>query len=72
MLYNAKRHEMEIETLIKRLKTYRLEKRLSQADLAKILDVSFQTVNRWFTGHTNPNPIQLYQIEKLLKKSAQQ
>lgn len=59
---------MDIETLIDRLKTYRLEKRLSQADLAKILDVSFQTVNRWFNGHTAPSPIQQYQIEKLLKK----
>lgn len=60
---------MESEILIERLKTYRLENRLSQADLAKILDVSFQTVNRWFNGHTSPNPIQLYQIEKLLKKA---
>jgi transcriptional regulator with XRE-family HTH domain len=53
--------------IIKRLEKYRLEKRLSQAKLAKELEVSFATVNRWFNGRSNPNKIQTYHIEKLLK-----
>jgi transcriptional regulator with XRE-family HTH domain len=54
--------------LIEELETYRLEKRISQQELAKILGVSFCTINRWFTGKIKkPNKIQSYHIEKLLK-----
>lgn len=53
--------------IIKMLEKYRLEKRLSQAKLAKELEVSFATVNRWFNRHSKPNKIQTYHIEKLLK-----
>jgi transcriptional regulator with XRE-family HTH domain len=55
--------------LIKKLETYRLEKRISQQELAKRLGVSFCTVNRWFTGKIKtPNKIQSFHIEKLLKE----
>jgi len=54
--------------LIKELEIYRLENKLSQQELAKKLDVSFCTVNRWFNGHFKPNKIQRFHIEKILKK----
>ena len=54
--------------LINKLDIYRLENRLSQEKLAKLLRVSFATVNRWFNGHSKPNKIQEYHIKKLLDK----
>jgi len=57
--------------LIKKLETYRLEKRIPQQELAKMLGVSFCTVNRWLTGKIKrPNKMQSYHIEKLLKGKA--
>ncbi|NMC44068.1 MAG: helix-turn-helix transcriptional regulator [candidate division Zixibacteria bacterium] len=55
-----------MDKLIKALDDYRLEHRISQEKLAKILGVTFVTVNRWFNGHTLPNKIQRYHIQKLL------
>ena len=52
--------------LIGRLEVYRLENRISQQELAKKLDVSFATVNRWLNSKTKPNKIQEYHIKKLL------
>ena len=56
-----------MNTLINQLEIYRLEHKISQKKLAEMLGVTCATVNRWFKGHTSPNPIQAYQIEKLLK-----
>ncbi len=57
--------------LIEKLETYRLEKRISQQELAERLGVSFCTVNRWFTGKIKtPNKIQTYHIEKLLGRKS--
>lgn len=53
--------------LVKRLDTYRLENKISQQALSKLLGVSFVTVNRWFNSKTNPNKIQQYHIEKFLR-----
>jgi len=53
--------------LIKKLEIYRLENKISQEKLADMLGVAFSTVNRWLNGHTKPNKIQEYHIEKLLK-----
>jgi len=65
MLYDAiMLFNMEI---INRLQKYRLERRLTQMELADRLGVAFSTVNRWFRGHTEPNQIQTHQIKKLLK-----
>ncbi len=33
-----------------------------------MLEVSFATVNRWFNGHSKPNKIQAFHIEKLLNQ----
>jgi len=54
--------------LIKKLEEYRLENKIPQQALAKMLDVSFSTVNRWLNGKSKPNKIQSYHIEKLIKK----
>jgi transcriptional regulator with XRE-family HTH domain len=54
--------------IIKQLEIYRLEKKMTQEELAKKLDVAFSTVNRWFNGKSKPNKIQLYHITKLLKE----
>lgn len=52
--------------LIEQLERYRLENRISQERLAEILGVAFVTVSRWLNGHTRPNKIQSYHIQKLL------
>ena len=52
--------------LIKELEIYRLERRITQQQLADMLGVAFVTVNRWLNGHTLPNKIQEYHIRKLL------
>ena len=67
MLYKMLYYVTDMNHLIKRLKSYRLENRLTQQSLAKKLNVTFATVNRWFNGKSEPNEIQSYHIEKLLK-----
>lgn len=53
--------------LIDRLNTYRLERKLSQVQLAERLGVTFQTVNRWLNRRVTPSQIQEYQIKKLVR-----
>jgi len=57
-----------MRNLIERLETYRLENRLTQEALAKKLGVTFATVNRWLNDKSKPSKMQVYYIEKLLKK----
>jgi transcriptional regulator with XRE-family HTH domain len=57
-----------MKKLVKVLDDYRLEKRISQENLAKELHVAFSTVNRWFNNRTNPSKIQTYHIKKLIKE----
>lgn len=52
--------------LIMKLDEFRLEHKITQVQLADILDVTFATVNRWLNGHSQPNKIQTYHIKKLL------
>jgi transcriptional regulator with XRE-family HTH domain len=66
MLYDA---TMAIN-FIKQLETYRLENKITQEALAEKLGVAFSTVNRWLNGKVQPNKIQSYHIEKLLKKKS--
>lgn len=54
--------------LIKELEEYRLKNRISQEKLAKVLGVSFVSVNRWLNGHAKPQKMQIYQIEQFLRK----
>ncbi|HCD37234.1 MAG TPA: hypothetical protein DEQ77_00615 [Candidatus Omnitrophica bacterium] len=60
----------DIMKLIRQLELYRLENKITQAKLAEMLGVAYETVNRWFTGKTSPNKIQTFHIEKLLKSKA--
>lgn len=41
---------------------------ISQTELAKILKVSFQSVNRWENNHTIPVKITRIRIEKMCKE----
>jgi transcriptional regulator with XRE-family HTH domain len=59
---------MSVVDLIRALKTYRLEHRLTQEELAKKLGVAFTTVNRWFNDKTRPGELQEYRIKKLLER----
>jgi transcriptional regulator with XRE-family HTH domain len=54
--------------ILDNLNTYRLDNKISQQELAKMLGVAFCTVNRWFRGHHKPNMIQEHHIQKMLKK----
>lgn len=54
--------------IIKQLEEFRLEKKISQEELARKLEVAFSTVNRWFNGRSQPNKIQEHHIRKLLNK----
>ncbi len=53
--------------LLEKLELYRLENKISQKKLAQRLDVSNNTVNRWFRDRNKPNKIQTYHINKLLE-----
>lgn len=64
---NTTQDEKHLQSLIKDLENYRLENKIPQSELAKVLEVSLNTVNNWLTGKTLPSQIQAYAIEKLLK-----
>ncbi len=55
--------------LLQQLETYRLDRRITQAQLAKMLGVKVVTVSRWFNGHTQPRKMQEHHIRKLLKQA---
>lgn len=55
-----------MDDMIDKLNEYRLENRITQEELAEMLQVSFVTVNRWLNGKQMPNPIQQYHIKKLI------
>lgn len=55
-----------MDKLIEKLEEFRLENRITQVELAEMLNVAFVTVSRWLNGHTLPNKIQTYHIKKLL------
>lgn len=57
-----------MDDLIAKLEEYRLERRITQQQLADMLGVAFVTVSRWLNGHTKPNKIQEFHIRKLLSK----
>ena len=43
---------------------------VSQEELAKILGVSFSSVNRWENGRTNPTKIAQVKLNKLFKDNS--
>lgn len=54
--------------LAKKIKEIRLHNFLSQEEFAKILGVSYATVNRWETGRTIPNIRAMKKIDEYCKK----
>ena len=52
---------------IKQLEEHRLKNRITLQELAKILDVNYTTIYRWFSHKTTPNKIQEYHIKELLR-----
>ena len=42
---------------------------ISQHELANLLGVSFQSVNRWENGHFEPTKIIKVKVDKLLKEN---
>lgn len=57
-----------MQNILLLLGEYRLKNRITQQKLAKLLGVSFVSVNRWLNGHAKPQKLQIYQIEQLLNK----
>ena len=51
------------------LKQLRLEMKLTQAELAKILNVSFKTISHWENGYSEPSINQIIALKKLFKVS---
>lgn len=47
----------------------RLHLNISQEALARELDVSFATVNRWEKGHSKPGILALHRFEEFCKKN---
>ena len=43
--------------------------KLTQAELAKILNVSFKTISHWENGYSEPNITQIIALKKLFKVS---
>ena len=56
------------DDLIARLQRYRLEKQLTQAELAKRLGIARVTLSRWLNGHVLPRDLERYRAERLLRK----
>ena len=56
-----------INKLTKQLESFRLENKITLQELAKLLEVNYTTLYRWFSDKTKPNKIQQYHIEKFLK-----
>ena len=51
------------------IKNLRLEKNLSQKQLAKELNVSFQTISHWESGYTEPPIYVLKQLKEIFNVS---
>lgn len=42
---------------------------ITQEEMAKKLDVSFATINRWENGHTNPSKRYIYILEEICREN---
>jgi len=47
------------------LRTFRLEKKITQGQLAEKLNISLKTVSHWETGYTEPSVAQLVMLADL-------
>ena len=55
---------MKIKTLSERLKMLRMEKQMTQKELAKIANVSQNAITRWENGKSLPNTLAIIRISK--------
>ena len=53
------------------LKSLRKQRKWSQSDLARVIGVSFATVNRWETGRTKPSQLAYEKIAMIIKQGKQ-
>lgn len=53
----------------KALLTLRAKNNITQEELAKMLDDTFATINRWENNRAVPTKIHMMQIEELCKKN---
>jgi len=57
------------ETLQKSLKELRSKNNWSQEDLARLIDVSLSTVQRWESKGTKPSRLAWKELDKLFRKN---
>ena len=62
------RHQPEVGQLIRDLRQITGQ---TQEQFAKVLGVSFSTLNRWENGHMQPSPLALRQVEAVLDQLGQ-
>ncbi|MFI3164588.1 MAG: helix-turn-helix transcriptional regulator [Bacillota bacterium] len=53
----------------KNIKTLRIESKLSQKELASLLDVSYKTVSHWESGYTEPSIDAIKKLKKIFDVS---
>ena len=54
------------------LKQLRIEKGLSQDELAKLLNTSLKTISHWETGYSEPSLTQLCELAKIFDISTEE
>ena len=52
-----------------RLKELRVEKKVSQVDLAKVVNMSKMAISHWESGHSEPSIAQLKELSKFFAVS---
>lgn len=59
--------EVFIKKLGKRIKKIREEQELSQAELARLMSLPRQNINRLETGTVNPKAFTIYELARVMK-----
>lgn len=53
------------------IKEFRKKRKLSQSDIAKIMEVKQNTVSQWETGERKPGVIQALRLAEILKTTVE-
>jgi len=67
-----RRYEGDMENISSRLKQLRLSRGWSQEDLARLIDVSLSTVQRWEKSEPRPTRLGRKALERLFRDNAVQ
>ena len=59
-------HGLDMEATGKRIGRYLTKRNLSDKDLAEIMNISVQAINKWRHGHSIPDIDNLYFLSKIL------